>query len=202
MKTNKLSVNISKTYYIIFRPKQKSISMNLPLKSVNVVNENISWKCHIDHVCNNISKSIGMISRSRFVLSTRTKLSLYFKNEHVRVMTNSGYRAHSAPLFEQLKVLDIFKVNTFHIAKFMFLYHHQLLPVSLSNLFVTNNQVHGYYTRNANSYRPHHCGPKNIKQFTILYQGPNIWNSLPFSIKSSNSLHSFKKILNCFLLNK
>ena len=243
MKTNKLSVNISKTNYIIFRPKQKSISMNLPilfdtkpLKRVNVVkflgifiNENISWKYHIDHVCNKISKSIGIISRSRFVLSTRTKLSLYYtliypyisycnivwsstyatslnriwllQKRAVRVMTNSEYRAHSAPLFERLKVLDIFKVNTFHIAKFMFLYHHWLLPVSLSNLFVTNNQVHGYYTRNANSYRPHHCRT-NIKQFTILYQGPKIWNSLPFSIKSSNSLHSFKKTFYCFLLNK
>ena len=60
MKTNKISVNTSKTNYIIFRPKQKSISMNLPilfdtkpLKTVNVVkflgifmNENISWKHH------------------------------------------------------------------------------------------------------------------------------------------------------------
>ena len=58
---------------------------------------------------------------------------------------NHEYRAHSAPLFEQLKVLDIFKVNTFHTAKFMFLYHHRLLPVSLSNLFVTNNQVHSIF---------------------------------------------------------
>jgi hypothetical protein len=31
VETNKLSVNISKTNYIIFRPKQKSISMNLPI---------------------------------------------------------------------------------------------------------------------------------------------------------------------------
>jgi hypothetical protein len=46
-------------------------------------------------------------------------------------MPNSEYQAHSAPLFEQLKVLDIFKVNTFHIVKFMFLYHHRLPPVSL-----------------------------------------------------------------------
>jgi hypothetical protein len=44
MKTNKLFVNISKTNNIIFRPKQKSISMNLPilfdskpLKRANVV---------------------------------------------------------------------------------------------------------------------------------------------------------------------
>jgi hypothetical protein len=106
-----------------------------PLKRVNVVkflgifiNENISWKHHIDHVCNKISKSIGINSGSRFVLSTRTKLSVYYtliypyisycntvwsstyatslnriwllQKRAVRVMTNSEYRAHSAPLFE------------------------------------------------------------------------------------------------------
>jgi hypothetical protein len=92
------------------------------------INENISWKHHIDHVCNKISKSIGINSRSRFVLSTRTKLSLYYtliypyisycnivwsstyatslnliwllQKRAVRVMTNSEYQAHSAPLFE------------------------------------------------------------------------------------------------------
>ena len=187
MKTNKLSVNIGKTNYIIFKPKQKSIAMNMTvlfdknsLNRVNVVkflgifiDENISWKHHIDHVCNKISKSIGVISRSSFVLSMRTKLSLYYtliypyisycnliwsstyatslnriwllQKRAVRVITNSPYRSHSAPLFEKLKVLDIFKINTFHIARFMFLYHHRLLPESLSNLFVSNNQVHSYY---------------------------------------------------------
>jgi hypothetical protein len=68
--------------------------------------------------------------------------------------------SNSAPLFAQLKLLDIFKVNTLQIAKFMFLYHHRLLPVSLSNLFLTNNQVHRYETRNANFYRPHVCRTK------------------------------------------
>ena len=93
MKINKLSVNIGKKNYIIFRPKQKSIALNImsvlfdtkPLKRVSVVkflgifiNENLSWKFHIDHVCNKISKSVGIISRARFVLPTNTKLSLYY----------------------------------------------------------------------------------------------------------------------------
>ena len=72
----------------------------------------------------------------------------------------------------------------------MFLYHNNLLPICLLNLFVTNNQIHSHNTRNANSYRPHSCRT-NIKQFTILYQGPKIWNSLP----STMNLH-------CFLLHK
>ena len=69
MKINKLSVNIGKTNYIIFRPKQKSVALNIasvlfdtkPLKRVSVVkflgisiDENLSWKFHIDHVCNKV----------------------------------------------------------------------------------------------------------------------------------------------------
>ena len=55
-----------------------------PLKRVNVItflgiyiDENLTWKYHIDHVCNKIYKSIGVIARSRFVF-TKTKLSLYY----------------------------------------------------------------------------------------------------------------------------
>ena len=73
MKTNKLSVDINKTNYVIFSSKQKTTKINLPvlfddkpLKRVNVVkflgiyiDENLTWKYHIHHVCNKISKSIG-----------------------------------------------------------------------------------------------------------------------------------------------
>jgi hypothetical protein len=41
----------------------------------------------------------------------------------------------------------------------------------------------------------------NLKKFTILYQGPKIWNSLPTNIKDSLSLYSFKKTVMKFLLN-
>jgi hypothetical protein len=72
MKTYKLSVNINKTNYVIFSSKQKTTKINLPvlfddnpLKRVNVVkflgiyiDENLTWKDHIDHVCTKISKSI------------------------------------------------------------------------------------------------------------------------------------------------
>jgi hypothetical protein len=64
MKTNKFSVNINKTNYVIFSSKQKTTKINLPvlfddkpLKRVNVVkflgiyiDENLTWKYHIDHV--------------------------------------------------------------------------------------------------------------------------------------------------------
>ena len=42
------------------------------------------------------------------------------------------------------------------------------------------------------AYRPHFCRT-NIKQFSILYRGPKIWNSLPVSLISSPSIFVFKK---------
>ena len=39
---------------------------------------------------------------------------------------------------------------------------------------------------NAKSYRSYACRT-NIKQFTILYRGPKIWNSLPTDIINTDS---------------
>ena len=37
----------------------------------------------------------------------------------VRTLASSDYRTNSAPLFLEVKILDIFKLNAFHGAKFM-----------------------------------------------------------------------------------
>ena len=115
----------------------------------------------------------------------------YLQKRVVRAIANSDYRAHSAPLFAKLGILDIFQVNSFQIAKFMFYYQNQLLPPMFLNLLLTSSQVHNYGTRTANHYRSHSCRT-NLKQFTVLYQGPKIWNSLPISITSSSSFFTFK----------
>ena len=39
----------------------------------------------------------------------------------------------------------------------------------------------------------------NLKQFTTLYQGPKMWNSLPISITSSSSFFTFKTKMLQFL---
>ena len=168
-----------------------------------------------------------MLFRSRFYLSSRTKLTLYYsliypyitycnstwsstyvtnlnriyclQKRAVRAITNSDYRAHSAPLFSKLEILDIFQINTFQIAKFMYSYHKSLLPTLFSNLFNKNSQIHNYSTRKANNYHMHHCRT-NLKKFTILYQGPKIWNSLPTKITSLSNFSNFKNELLQFLL--
>ena len=119
----------------------------------------------------------------------------------MRAITSALYCAHSACHFTQLKLLDIYKLNSFFSAKFMFSYIHSLLPPPFLHLFIRNNNFHNYYTRTASNYRSHICRT-NIKQFTILYQGPKVWNSLPTDITSSESHLSFRKKILTFLINQ
>ena len=92
LKCNKLSVNLKKTNYIFFKSRQKELNYhfnlffgNQPLVQANMtkflgvyVDEHLTWKHHISFICKQISKSVGIISRSRFYLSSKTKLTLYY----------------------------------------------------------------------------------------------------------------------------
>ena len=199
LRCNKLSVNVKKTTYLIFTLWQKKCDHNFSFslggqlltqsntaKFLGVyIDEHLAWKDHIGYLCKQISKSIGMLFRSRFYLSSKSKLTLYYsliypyitycnstwsstyvtnlnriyclQKRAVRAITNSDYRVNCAPLFSKLKILDIYQLNTFQIAKFMPCYHNNLLPHLFFNLFPTNNQTHDYSTRTANNYRTHHC---------------------------------------------
>ncbi len=171
MKANKLSVNIDKTNYIIFQPTQKKsctyeillllddrlITQKKQIKFLGVLlDENLSWKPHINYVCKKVSKSIGVIYRARFNLSKSTKLSLYYtliypyliycntiwsstyvsnlkrlqvlQKRIVRLLTSSSFLAHTAPLFKKLKILDINGIDSFCTGIFMYSYHNKLLP--------------------------------------------------------------------------
>ena len=60
------------------------------------------------------------------------------------------------------------KINTIHIAKFMYCYHNNLFHCFWT-CFFENSQTHGYSTRTANNYRVHHCWTnvkKNSQSFT------------------------------------
>ena len=82
-KANKLkqaSLNLEKTKFMVFKPRQKRSICNIQrsidnqnivkLKEANflgvILDENRNWKSEISHVANNVAKSIGIISRCSF----------------------------------------------------------------------------------------------------------------------------------------
>ena len=82
--TNKLTVNIKKTSYVIFKVRQKQLpSVLFNIKNNNetferktrtkflavYVDKNLNWKDHVNLYANKVSKSIGIITKARFYLS-------------------------------------------------------------------------------------------------------------------------------------
>ena len=74
----------------------------------------------------------------------------------VRLMTSKSYLQHIEPIFKELKILDIYKINDYLTSLFMFRYHHiKNLPEVFTNYFVINNQVDQHNTRNAKQLISH-----------------------------------------------
>ena len=100
--------------------------------------------------------------------------------------------ASSKPLFANLKILDVFSIYSLQVSSFMYLYHNGALPISLTQIFHTGNQIHQYSTKYSDVYRPQTCRT-NIKKNSILFQGPRIWKSLPNNIKSASTFNTSKR---------
>ena len=58
--------------------------------------------------------------------------------------------AHTAPMFLYLKLLNIKEIYIYCVQLFMYKYYHGILPSGFSDLYVRNNSVHEYDTRQRN----------------------------------------------------
>ena len=91
LKLNKLSLNLSKTHYILFHVRQKTLPIDISVKIDNIsikqvkftkflgvlINENLTWTEHIDNLINKANKNIGVIRKLRCILPFRVLRTLY-----------------------------------------------------------------------------------------------------------------------------
>ena len=106
--------------------------------------------------------------------------------------------AHTEPIFRKLKIFPFDKIYSFHLGKFMYLYYKEMLPPSFNNFFLCVKQVHNYNTRNSNLLFVPFCRTK-IRQFSVIYQGVKLFNSLPRDIYGASSISCFRKSLKEYL---
>ena len=119
----------------------------------------------------------------------------------VRAITFSDFKAHSAPIFKNLGILEIRDIFKYKTTSLMFDFDHDNLPKSLSTLFVRRNDVHDRNLRDksknplytAHRYNNRH-GYNSFSHYgaTLL----NMAKDLPFYNDSSNKgtfLRKYKK---------
>ena len=117
-------------------------------------------------------------------------------------MTFKSYLEHTEPIFKELQILDIFKINDYLTALFMYRYYHlKNLPEAFENYFVTNNEIHNYNTRNATKL--HKCCKRtNYVIHTLSNKGIDLWNTVDPKHKIVKSYNVYKRLIKQhFILN-
>ena len=88
---NKLSLNLSKTKYMIFGNQKTLLNENIEIKIDNIILERVlenkflgviidhkfSWKQHINYIRSKLAKSIGVLGKIRHILNLSSLYTLY-----------------------------------------------------------------------------------------------------------------------------
>ena len=86
---NKLSLNLSKTKFMLFGNCNKNTQVHLQIDGVNVervyenkflgvtIDDKINWKSHIKHVQSKLSRSISVLSKAKHILDHKSLHILY-----------------------------------------------------------------------------------------------------------------------------
>ena len=246
-KANKLSLNIKKTKFSLFHAPQKKrfIPSTLPkiviekheitrdrvTKFLGIfLDENITWKTHISHITNKISKSIGILYKSRYLLNKKLLKLLYYafvqshinygiaawgsthnyklkplyrKQKHaIRVINYKDKYEPSKPLFYNMSILNIYQLNLLDILCFMYKSKMEECPNIFHDIFKLKPQ-NKYSKRRKHILSEPFCKTKT-EQFTVAYRGPHIWNkilTIDNDIGSIKSYPSFKKSIKRIILS-
>ena len=241
--SNKLTVNINKTKYMTFKSRRRKVEIfgqltinESVLEAVDsisflgiCIDENLTWKKHINNVCTVLSKKIGILYRIRHFVSKQILLLLYnaFILPHItyglevwggtnktflnpvlilqkrmsRIITFQNIRHPSAPLMYELKLLDVFKEYRYLIGIFIYDLLNDNLPHKASYYF--SHIDHTYETRNKKrcNFKPKIIRTELGKR-SVTYSGVKIWNNLSINIRNASSRKKFCKIFKMNLLEE
>ena len=163
-------------------------------------------------LCSKVSKSTGILHRTRKNLNADTLLLLYQtsiqpyfdycniiwsvdesvrleklfvkQTKAIRAITFAKWNAHTERLFANLWLLKLHDINVYQTSCFVYKSRHVLLPPQFYNLFVLNIEVHLHDTRNKNLI--HQVAHRiNARALGIRVYGVKIWNALPTFIQNS-----------------
>ena len=131
-----------------------------------LIDSNLSWKFHIDYVCQKVSKTIGIIAKLRHFVPRHVLLTSYrslilpymlkrifinysvvLQKRALRLMFFAEPRTHAVPLFLETKQFPISFLLFEELSLLMYDVHNNLAPYNTKNMFTKLSSVHSYRTR-------------------------------------------------------
>ena len=143
----------------------------------------------------NTKNSWGTASKSTlaplFILQKRS----------IRLLTGSGYREHTNPLFYRAKCLKLKDIYSLETAKLMYKIRNNVL--SFANLDKFNLIKNCYTHKTRLSHKNNFFLPRTrtrLGQKSLSFAGIKIWNEIPSSLKEV-SFYRFKKAVKAHFLS-
>jgi hypothetical protein len=236
LNVNKLSLNLKKTHFILFKPKKKKILLHneLVISGVKIartsctkflgvyVDESLIWDHHLKYIKGKIARGLGIINKAKKYLNKSTLRTLYFSFSHpyftfcvevwgntfacyldplvklqkriVRIIAGAGRIDHTAPLFKDMKIMNLEKIYKFAVLQFMYKFYHNELPVMFKAFFTYKKNIHSYMTRNVCFL--HLPLTKSVSYSrTIKFTGVNLYNNYCDILDYNVSMSVFKNKL-------
>lgn len=232
-KTNKLSLNVGKTNYMLFgntirvQPDTHlhkiligtdEIMQKKSVKFLGVtIDDRLNWQDHIISVKNKMSRTLYNLKMIKNILPSYVLKTLYMtllqpymdygiilwgatnqchlnklnviQKKAIRVITNSKYNEHTAPLFKELSLLKLTDIYKLNVGKFMYKMVQNNLPPQIKHAFTKNQDLHNHNTRQGV-----HIKTRRTKMAAsqIIHKGPEVWLSVPVNIQTSKTIKQFK----------
>ena len=242
---NKLSLNIAKTEFKVIGSRQRLATFDNhelrvtvdsePVRQVTstktlglILDENLTWKNHIEVISKKVSSGIGALKRVRGLMDRETAIKVYkgfiepyfsycapvwygigvtlsdrlqkLQNRAARVITQSTYDISSRDLLNELQWNSLSINRDKQKAIFMFKTLNGLTPQYLEEMF--SSRIGHYTLRDSNRKLFIPKPNTDYLKRSFSYSGASLWNSLPESLRLSPSLTSFKTNLEHLYSNR
>ena len=239
---NRLSLNIAKTEFMIIGSRQRLINhdvsnLNICVNNTQIkrvqhtkslgltIDENLTWKNHVDVICKKVSSGIGALKRVRRFMCRETAekayrglLEPYFnyccpvwdgigsqsssklqklQNRAARMIAECAYEISSSSLLEELNWYKLSLNRKKHKAILMYKTINKSVPQYLQDLFSLRSCPYSLRDNENKLFVPKPRTDYLKRSFS--YDGAVLWNSLPTQLRSAQSLSVFKRGLNNWL---
>lgn len=170
-KSNLISLNISKTKFMVFHSPYKSLGTLSPLKVNNITIERVFsmkylgltfdvhmlWQDHINTISNKIAPLVGLLRKLSFFVPSRVLLMIYFSFIHSRLSyglviygTATATRLKKLQTLQNKSIKAVYRLPILFSTKDLYCYENNLvLPINI--LYKFQLSLYMYKTLNVSS---------------------------------------------------
>ena len=212
---NKLIINLTKTHTMLFTNKKEERRITIRAHNTIleqksqckflgiIVDEEITWKNHINYIASKISKTIAILRLLKYTFPKHILKTLYMsliqpylnycniiwgaadktilepliilQKKAIRIINRVHYLEHTEPLFTNMKILTLLQTHNLNCILFIYKCLYTDKFTCFKNRMKRNYEYHNYNTRNNSDYRLPGSRLKQVRQ-SFFYKGLKLWN--------------------------